>query len=142
MITLALVSLASLGILSLSLATDTRAADERTIRELNDKYIEAFMESDVEWYRSRLTDDFVCIDSDGSILHKKEFLEQAAEGPDVTSYKLEAVNLRFYGNVALVQATGRFTRKDGTTGRSRYTDIYVRTGEEWKVVSAQITRGS
>jgi hypothetical protein len=39
-----------------------------------------------------------------------------------------------------VQATGLFTRKDGSTGTSRYTDIYVRSGKDWKVVSAQITR--
>ena len=83
-----------------------------------------------EWYRAILTDDFVCIDSDGSILLKKEFLDQAARGPDIASYKLEEVNVRFYGDVAVVQATGRFIRKDNSTGLSRYTDIYVRSGTD------------
>jgi hypothetical protein len=50
------------------------------------------------------------------------------------------VQIRIYGDVALVQATGAYVRKDGTAGRSRYTDVYVRSGEDWKVVSAQITR--
>jgi len=142
MITLACISLASLGILIISAPADPHLTDERTIRDLNQKYIDAFMHSDVEWYRAILAEDFVCINSDGSILHKTEFLKQAAKAPDVDSYELEKVNVRFYGDVALVQATGKFTRKDGSLGQSHYTDIYVHKEEDWKVVSAQITRSA
>ncbi len=49
-------------------------------------------------------------------------------------------DVRFYGDVALVRATGSWTAKNGARGSSRYVDVYVRSGEEWKVVSAQITR--
>jgi ketosteroid isomerase-like protein len=142
MITLACISLASLGMLAISAPPDPRVTDENTIRDLNQKYINAFMHSDVEWYRAILAEDFVCIDSDGSILHKTEFLKQAAKAPEVISYELEKVDVRFYGDVALVQATGKFTRRDGTLGYSHYTDIYVHKGEDWKVVSAQITRSA
>lgn len=142
MTTLIWLSLAAFGMLVVSLAANPRATDEKTILDLNQKYIDAFMHSDVDWYESILTDDFVCIDSDGSILHKAEFLEQAREAPDVLSYNLEKVNVRLYGNVALVQATGRFTRKNGTVGHSHYTDIYVQEEDDWKVVSAQVTRGT
>jgi ketosteroid isomerase-like protein len=142
MIILIWLSLAALGMVVFSVAAKPRATDEETIRDLNQKYINAFMHSDVDWYESMLTEEFVCIDSDGSILHKPEFLEQARKAPDVLSYDLEKVNVRLYGNVALVQATGRFTRKNGTVGHSHYTDIYVREKEDWKVVSAQVTRGS
>jgi ketosteroid isomerase-like protein len=141
-ITLVGLSFASLALLAVSIAVERRITPETTIRELNQRYIEAFLHSDVEWYRSILSDDFVCIDSDGSILHKAGFLKQAGQGPDVISYELEKVNVRLYGDVALVQATGRFTRKNGTVGHSHYTDIYVHEGEDWKVVSAQVTRGS
>ena len=123
-------------------SAEGKPTDERIIRDLNDRYIDAFMKSDVEWYRHMLAEDFVCIDSDGSVLHKKEFLDQAAHGPDVAHYALEEVNVRIYGDVAIVQATGKFVRGDNTTGHSRYTDIYVRKGNDWKVVSAQITRSA
>jgi hypothetical protein len=43
-----------------------------------------------------------------------------------------------YDAVAPVQATGRFTRADGSTGTSRYTDVYTTRDDSWKVVSAQI----
>ncbi len=100
------------------------------------------MKSDVGWYRNHLAEDFLCIESDGSVLRKTEFLEQTAKGPDVTAYKLDEVHVRIYGVAALVQATGLFTRKDGSHGQSRYIDVYVRKGGEWKVVSAQITRSA
>ncbi len=114
--------------------------DETRLKQLNEQYVEAFMKADVDWYQKHLSDDFVCIESDGSMIDKAEFLRGAARGPDVREYRLAEVHVRFYGDTALVQATGLFTRKDGTQGKSRYTDVYVRNGDGWKVVSAQITR--
>jgi hypothetical protein len=53
---------------------------------------------------------------------------------------LESVNIRIFGKVALVRATGIWNRKDGSVGIIRYTDFYVQENEEWKAVSAQVTR--
>lgn len=114
--------------------------DEKLIRRLNDQYIDAFMKADVGWYQKHLADDFICIESSGAVLEKEEFLRGAAKGPDVADYKLDQVRVRIYGDAALLQATGVFTRRDGSTGKSRYIDVYVRDGKEWKAVSAQITR--
>lgn len=116
------------------------ASDEDRLRQLNCEYISAFLKGDVAWYQEYLAADFVCIESDGSVLGKAEFLHRTARGPDVATYKLDQVQVRIYEGVALVQATGLFTRKDGSAGKSRYTDIYARTNSEWRVVSAQITR--
>jgi ketosteroid isomerase-like protein len=111
-----------------------------TLRRLNREYIAAYMKPDVGWYRRHLARDFVCIESDGSLQTRTTFLAAAARGPDVAAYRLSNVRVRLYGGVALVQATGRFTRPDGRRGTSRYTDVYVRRNGTWKVVSAQITR--
>lgn len=119
---------------------DKRMSDEAQLKRLNDQYVEAFMKADVTWYQEHLADDFVCIESDGSKVDKAEFLRGTAKGPDVREYHLEEVHVRFYSDTALVQATGLFTRKDGTQGKSHYTDVYVRNGDGWKVVSAQVTR--
>ena len=117
-------------------------SDKITLERLNEEYVEAFMSADVNWYEEHLADDFVCVESDGSVLNKAQFLNNTAKGPDVADYKLEKVHVRIYGGVGLVQATGLFTRKDGSLGLSRYTDVYVQTEEGWKAVSAQITRSS
>lgn len=113
---------------------------EDELRSLNRRYIEAWLAADVEWYRARLSEDFVCIESDGNILDKEAFLRSTSKGADVASYRLDEVDVRFFGEVALVRATGSWEKKNGVRGLSRYTDVYARVGGEWKVVSAQITR--
>ncbi len=122
--------------------TTEMESDITTLQALNKEYIAAFMTADVKWYEKHLADDFVCIESDGTVLDKVQFLSNTAKGPDVADYKLEKVNVRIYGGAALVQATGLFTRRDGSRGISRYTDVYVQTEQGWKAVSAQITRTS
>jgi ketosteroid isomerase-like protein len=110
------------------------------LTRLNQQYIDAFMQGDVPWYRANLADDFVCIESDGSVLGKEAFLRNASGGPDVATYRLEDVRIRMFGHIALVHATGRFTRRDGSSGTSRYTDVYALRNGAWKAVSAQVTR--
>ena len=126
----------------MSTAIDMDGSDKTIFERLNQEYVDAFMNADVEWYRKHLAEDFVVIESDGSVLNKTEFLTNAAKGPDVVDYKLQDVDVRIYGNAALVQATGVWTGQDGSRGMSRYTDVYVPSVAGWKTVSAQITRAS
>ena len=110
------------------------------LQRLNEQYVQASLSGDVEWFRERLADDFVCIESDGSVLDKTAFLRMTAKGSDLAEYHLTEVDIRFYGEVALVRATGLWTARNGTPGVSRYVDVYVRFGGDWKAVSAQVTR--
>ena len=114
-------------------------SDEDTLRELNERYVASFLNADVAWYQRHLADDFVCIESNGSLLDKTQFLRQTAEGPGVLSYELEEARIRVVGDVALVHGKGTFRRLDGTTGTSRYTDVYARVDGAWQAVSAQFT---
>lgn len=122
--------------------TDANNLDKITLERLNQEYVLAFMNADADWYRKHLAEEFVCIESDGSIVNKIEFLTNTVKGPDVADYKLEQVDVRIYGDAALVLATGRWTGKNGSKGMSRYIDVYVKQRDEWKTISAQITRTS
>ena len=115
-------------------------SDLTTLKRLNQEYVDAFMNADVDWYQEHLAEDFVCVESDGSVLNKIQFLTNTVKGPDVIEYKLHEVDVRIYGNAALVRATGVWIKEEGSMGMSRYTDVYIRTNNEWKAVSAQITR--
>src|SRR5689334_6207707 len=114
--------------------------DEVTLKQLNQKYVESFLKSDVTWYQQHTTDDFICIESDGAIYDKPAFLQGTAKGPGVADYKLVDVQVRILGDTALIHAQGKATRHDGSVIISRYTDVYVRQRGEWKAASAQITR--
>jgi hypothetical protein len=66
-----------------------RSATE-TLTRLNQAYVDAFMKADASWYRDHLADDFVCVESDGSVLGRDEFLRvrphgrrlESGSGPD------------------------------------------------------------
>jgi ketosteroid isomerase-like protein len=117
--------------------------DRERLLKLNEDYIASYLSSDAKWYREHLAEDFVCIESDGSVLDKAAFLVDCSKGPDVASYNLAETTIRLYGDTALVQARAVFTRRDGSRGTSRYTDVWVRTpANQWKTVSAQITRSA
>jgi ketosteroid isomerase-like protein len=114
---------------------------ERHLQRMNEKYVAASLAGDVDWYRTHLADEFVCIESDASLLDKNAFLRLTVRGcSDLEEYQLIDVDVKFYGDVALVRALGSWTKKTGMRGISRYIDVYVRSDDEWKVVSAQITR--
>ncbi len=121
-------------------AAEARPSRERHLLQLNEQYVHASLTGDVEWFRTHLADDFVCIESDGSVRFRDVFLRAAVLGPDLIEYKLDYVDVRLYGEVALVRASGSWISKTGIRGISRYTDVYVHDGAAWKVVSAQITR--
>jgi ketosteroid isomerase-like protein len=110
------------------------------LRALNAQYISAAVSGDVAWYGRHLADDFVCIDSDATVRDKPAFLRMTAEGSDLEDYSLIDVDVRMFGVVGLVRATGTWTASDGRRGISRYTDVYALGDDGWKVVSAQITR--
>lgn len=93
-----------------AVAAATRTREQRLLR-LNEQYVHASLSGDVEWCRAHLADDFVCIDSDGSVQFRTGFLRAAALGSDLSEYKLDYVDVRFYGEVALVRASGSWVSK-------------------------------
>lgn len=127
-----------------SLAVDTTTAQtlsrEQHLLQLNEHYVRASLAGDVDWFRAHLADEFVCIESDGSVHFKDAFLRLTALGSDLAEYRLDYVDVRFYGDVALLRASGLWKKQNGVAGISRYVDVYVSSGGEWRVVSAQITR--
>jgi ketosteroid isomerase-like protein len=112
---------------------------DQEIRTLNEAYIRSILTGDVAWFAEHLANEFVCIESDGSLVSREAFLRAAAQ-PTTASYHLDDVEVRCYGDVALVRAKGSWVAKSGKAGYSRYVDVYARSGDRWKVVSAQITR--
>ena len=115
-------------------------SDEDVIRELNAGYVRAFLTSDADWYDRHLTPDFMCILTTGAVVDRATFLENARKPHTVVTYDLSEIHVRQHGDVALVSALGSWRRKDGTTGRTRYVDVWVRKDGAWKAVSAQLTQ--
>src|SRR4051812_49034867 len=94
-----------------------RVRQHNAVLRLNEEYVRASLAGDVAWYDARLAEDFVCIDSDGSVLDKAAFLDQTPRG--LTSLNIASTTSMFTsedGDVALVRALGVWTKRSGTPG--------------------------
>ena len=123
-------------------ATDDRALVAKFYMQ-SDLWDKAIVRKDRAAIEANMADDFRQIDSAGNIETKASFVDDLMS-PDlqIDPYTVEEFEVRIYGNVALLSGrtrmTGRFQGKPFNS-HYRYIDIYVRRGEQWKIVSVQIS---
>ena len=58
----------------------TEQRPEALIRELNQQYVQSFLNADATMYDKILADDFVCLAPNGMFLNKREFLDEVKKG--------------------------------------------------------------
>jgi Domain of unknown function (DUF4440) len=114
------------------------AGDEDTLRTLNEQYVQAGESNDKAWFARMLSEDFVCILSDGRVLDRAQFL--ALPSSSLASSRLDWVRVRVHGDTGIVHARYVWAMANGLSGVTVYTDVYVRRGRDWRVASAQLTR--
>jgi hypothetical protein len=116
--------------------------DDRILHVLNERYVQAFRESDVAWYDAHLATDYVVASSDGSLRDRAVALAAFAQPTFATamkSFPVGKVNVRRFDDVALIHAENAYELKDGRTGISRYTDIWFKRDGRWLCIAAHIT---
>ena len=87
-----------------------------------------------------LADDFLCSLPDGSGINREQFLAQIAAPATISNLEAHDVNVRLFGDLAIVHARTTFTMANGRPGASRYTDVWARRDGRWVAVAAHITR--
>jgi len=131
-----------------ALATRAKTREEHSLSDsarlsaLNRQFIQNFLHQDVKKHNEIIHPDFVCIESDGSIVNREEYLKNWAtdfqrSGYQSFDYKDESI--RIFHDMALVRARTVFTRRGGQQGSAIYTDTYVREHGQWQCVQAQLT---
>jgi hypothetical protein len=114
--------------------------DEATLRQLNGEYVASFVNSDPAHYDRLLAPEFVAIASTGALIDRATFLKNAANPSGMRSFVATDVAVQIVGdNVGIIQARTPYTRLDGTTGDTRYTDIWVKRDGRWWALRAQVT---
>jgi ketosteroid isomerase-like protein len=108
-----------------------------------DAWDKAIVRKDRAVIESNMAEDFRQIDKRGNVLDKASFVADLTSPElEIDPYTVEDFDIRIYGDVALLcgrtRMTGRYQGKPFTS-HYRYIDIYVRGGEEWKIVSVQIS---
>lgn len=115
-------------------------SDLETLIELNGDYIRSVQHSDVKRFNEILAPDFRCSNPDGSVVDRAGFLLQVAPPAKISNLKTHDVEVRFFGDTAIIHARTGYTLPDGRAGSGRYTDVWVRQSGRWLAVSAHVTR--
>jgi hypothetical protein len=116
------------------------------LHALNARFIHNFITNDVASHDAILHKDFVCIDPNGRRVGREEYLRRWASqfDPDrIPYYDYRDEKIDVFGDTALLRSTNRSVRMvDGkeVVGMTMYTDVYVKDGNAWKCVQAQLTR--
>jgi ketosteroid isomerase-like protein len=117
----------------------TSSADSIELEALNRDYIRSVQASDVDWFERNISSDFVCCRPDGSLLDRTQFLKFTAVPVAFSNLEVHEVLIRVLGDFALIHARTTYSRPDGHTGSSRYTDTWARQQGRWVAVGAHIT---
>jgi len=92
-----------------------------------------------------LADDYTFTGTGGTVLTKSDYLNQIIGG---ASFRTEDVEVRQYGETALVTGRANLEYADGVTLRRqypmnfdyvRYTNVYVKQSGKWRLVSTQFS---
>jgi len=121
-------------------STPTVASDLEMLTRLNADYIDAVRTSNVTRFEQLLARDFLCTTADGSFLDRAQFLEATARPFTLRNLEAHDVNVRIFGDTAIVHARTTFTLPGGTPGSGRYTDVWAKRDGQWQAVAAHVTR--
>jgi hypothetical protein len=119
--------------------------DSLALSHLNHQFIENFIRQDTLNHTTIIDPDFVCIESDGTIVPRPAYMKDWASAyahSGYTSFSYTDENIRIFGTTALVRSKTVYTKSiNGTTikGNSIYTDTYHKHDGKWYCVQAQIT---
>ncbi len=135
--------LASFGLFStLQAQYGNSNKDLEQLKALNKQFINNYRTSDTVAHSRLIHPDFVCIESSGRIIGRKEYLATWGMGPEYVAFDYEDEKIRIFGNMALVRSKNTYTIKTGDktiSGATIYTDTYVKEKGKWLCVQAQIT---
>lgn len=126
-------------------AQTANKSDIALLSELNERFIKNFVTQDTTAHNEIIHKDFICINNDGSISGRAEYMNgwsNSYQKSGYTSFSYTDELIRIFGNTALVRSRTVYTKlKEGKVinGSSVYTDTYIKENGRWWCVQAQIT---
>jgi ketosteroid isomerase-like protein len=113
---------------------------ERYIIESERQWAESVASGDSSLVERILADDFLGVDTDGSLYDKKKAVaDTPSSAKEFVSNHLNDVKVRFYGDTAVAQGSESWVRRTGKPlkGRFVWTDTWIRRNGKWQIVAAE-----
>jgi ketosteroid isomerase-like protein len=118
----------------------TAKTDLDELRALNTDYINSVQHGDVARFNQILADDFLCSNPDGSLVDRRQFLEQTARPVSISNLSAEDVQIRILDDVAIIHGRTGYSLANGEHRNGRYTDVWAKRNGNWLAISAHVTR--
>ncbi|GAB2580218.1 nuclear transport factor 2 family protein [Spirosoma areae] len=124
-----------------SVSITAASADEKAVIDTEKQRFVAQVNNDYAVLEKVLSNDLIYTHSHGGTDTKQSYIQAIREGR--TKYEAidpEEQKVRVYGNTAVINGLCRTkVTSNGQTNtmRLRYTDVYVRTGNQWQMVAWQ-----
>jgi ketosteroid isomerase-like protein len=119
----------------------SRAADEETLRQLNEKLLTAHDKGDVKTLDRIENDDFTLAGDFGTVTKQQQLdhVRQVGGQTEPVNRQITPQQFRFYGDVALINETDHAA---GSGGKSEYqtTSVWVRSGDTWRIVQMHYSK--
>jgi ketosteroid isomerase-like protein len=112
--------------------SEISASDLEMLTSLNRDYIRSVQNGDVRRFDEILAADFRCSNPDGSLVGGSGFLVQTARPVTISNLAAHDVEIRLFGDVAIIHARTSYTTGDGRPGAGRYADVWARQNGEWR----------
>lgn len=118
-----------------------KSSDEEVIRKAADEYCAAFNDGKVDAVIEYWGDDADYVDEDGQAYHGKdavrELFKRSLESLKGSKLNLKIENLHLIKpDVAIEDGTASLTGPDGETSKGRYTAVWTKSGDHWRIASA------
>jgi len=139
---------AVLGAVLLSLVP-VRAADpagasvEQQLTKMENDWADSYVKRDPSFVEKNTTDDFMFVGPEGNAVNKVDYVKAITGDTTFTSFKINSLKVRTYGDTAVVIGTATITAEtkgENESGDYCFTDVFVKQKGEWKAASGQATQ--
>jgi len=127
--------------LSVRMPAQESGPSAEQVRKLEEKWTEAYKQRDIDLLSTLLTEDFIITVEDGATYSKAGYITHSAD-PSVQVEVAEQSDMRvhMHGGMAAV-VTGAYYERGRSKGKpyeyhDRFTDVWVRAGNSWRVLSS------
>ena len=117
--------------------------DEQALKKIQHQWADARLKRDSSFATQIEADDFTVVWPDGQIINKQDDVKSyEADGAVFSEFKITDLDVRFYGETAIVVGRGSIKGHTPTKdlgGRYVWTDTFVKRSGAWKAVASQVT---
>ena len=118
------------------------SADEQALVKIQHDWADARLKRDSSFAAQIEADNFTVVWPDGQIINKQDDVKSyEADGAVFSEFKITDLDVRFYGETAIVVGQGSIkghTPTKDLSGRYVWTDTFVKQNGAWKAVASQV----